>query len=276
MLSHRINKVFNLDLPQHKKANIEDKTQDTLQVIGAGLPRSGTTSLKAAMETLGFDPCHHMSVGFHECTDASDELNLIDQEIIHHPNKSLMFAELVTSPASLSPAEVKSRSDRLRHHMSGYRATVDSPGCDVYKDLMKLYPDAKVILSVRDSDEAWYKSFDSTLGVQGTKRYEYLVYPIPFLRCNEVLWHAITRRWMRLANTDRLGPEVYAAHTKDVQSHVPADRLLTYNVKQGWEPLCEFLNVPVPDVPFPNMSVIHSFIPSLWLSSLQNLAHWDC
>ena len=160
----------------------------------------------------------------------------------------------------------------MRHHMSGYRATVDSPGCDVYQYLMKLYPKAKVVLSVRDSDEAWYKSFSSTLGVQGTKRYEWLTYHIPFLRCNEILWHALTKKWMRLAGMDTLGPEIHAAHNKDVQSNVPAEKLLTYNVKQGWKPLCEFLDVPIPEVPFPNLSV--SFSP-LSSPSSENLLRWD-
>ena len=66
MARRRIKKAFNLDLPQHKRAHIEDNAQDELQVIGAGLPRSGTTSLKAALEILGFDPCHHMSAGLHQ------------------------------------------------------------------------------------------------------------------------------------------------------------------------------------------------------------------
>ena len=66
MANRRIKKAFNLDLPQHKRAQLSDETQDTLQVIGAGLPRSGTTSLKAALEILGFDPCHHMSASLLE------------------------------------------------------------------------------------------------------------------------------------------------------------------------------------------------------------------
>lgn len=64
--SQMIDKLFKLDATQHKKAQfqIQDKTRDTLRIIGAGLPRTGTTSLKAALETLGFDPCHHMRAGF--------------------------------------------------------------------------------------------------------------------------------------------------------------------------------------------------------------------
>lgn len=62
MAVRRLKGVFSLDLPQHKRAQIDDNAKDVLKVIGAGLPRTGTTSLKAALEILGFDPCHHMAV----------------------------------------------------------------------------------------------------------------------------------------------------------------------------------------------------------------------
>ena len=74
MANSRIRKAFNLDLPQHKRAYIEDKARDTLQIIGAGLPRSGTTSLKAALEKLGFAPCHHMSAGLTQIVNVNVDL----------------------------------------------------------------------------------------------------------------------------------------------------------------------------------------------------------
>lgn len=77
MAQRRIKKAFNLDLPQHKRAQIEDTAQGELQVIGAGLPRSGTTSLKAALEILGFDPCHHMSAGFHSDPDSANQQRVL-------------------------------------------------------------------------------------------------------------------------------------------------------------------------------------------------------
>ena len=143
--------------------------------------------------------------------------------------------------------------------MSGYHATVDSPGAELYQDLMKLYPTAKVVLSVRDSDEAWYKSFSTTLAVACTERFGWLVYPVQFLRCMHVLLQAVKNTWMRLPNVDKFGPRIHAEHNKDVQSNVPPEKLLTFNVKQGWKPLCEFLDVPIPEVPFPNLSVSFSF-----------------
>ena len=177
------------------------------------------------------------------------------QEIIDHPQKSLLFVDLVKPTSQLSAEEYKSRLGQIQRHMRGYLATLDSPGCDIYQDLMTLYPKAKVILSVRDSDEAWWNSFSRTLGTQGTKRYELLTYPIPFLRANHILYRAITKKWMRLASLNSLGPGIHNAHNKDVQSNVPREKLLVYNVKMGWKPLCEFLDVPVPEQSFPNLSV---------------------
>ena len=120
--------------------------------------------------------------------------------------------------------------------MRGYLATVDSPGCDIYRDLMKLYPNAKVILSVRDSDDVWWKSFTSTMGPQTRKPYEWLTCPIPFLRYNEILFHAITEKWMRVAGMDKVGPDIHRAHNEDVRSNVQSEKSLVFNVKMGWKP----------------------------------------
>lgn len=158
--------------------------------------------------------------------------------------------------------------------MRGYLATVDSPGCDIYQDLMTLYPKAKVILSVRDSDEVWWRSFSSTMGVQTTRRYEWLTYPIPFLRYNEILFHVLTKRWMRLAGTDTLGPGIYRAHNQDVQSNVPSEKLLVFNVKMGWKPLCEFLDVPVPEQLFPNTNDAKMISRLVMSAQIMGLCVW--
>ena len=178
------------------------------------------------------------------------------QELFAHPQASLLFADLISSKSQLSPEEPRSRSDRVRLAVRGYRATTDSPGCDIYQDLMALYPKAKVILSVRDNDEAWWKSFSSVFGSLTTRRHRWLIYPVPSLRAQNILLLAITERWMRLAGTDTLGPSIHRVHNEDVMANVPREKLLVFNVKMGWNPLCEFLDVPVPEQPFPNMSVI--------------------
>jgi len=234
MATRRAKEVFKLDFPQHKRGHIDDTAQDVLEVIGAGLPRSGTTSLKAALEILGFDPCHHMT------------------ELVDHPKKSAEWARLLSAAPERLPEEYRLWMEYLRLAMRGYKATVDSPGCDVYQDLVKLYPNAKVILSVRDTDEAWWNSFTSAMGGMTTKRYQLLVYPVPFVREISVLCRVLLNRWVRLTGNDSLGPAVHSAHNKDVLSNVPPEKLLVFNMKMGWNPLCEFLDKPVPDQPFPN------------------------
>ncbi|KAL8951516.1 MAG: hypothetical protein Q9222_002519 [Ikaeria aurantiellina] len=239
MSQSRLRKAFGNDLPQHKIAQIEEKgAGDVLQVIGAGLPRSGTTSLKAALEILGFDPCHHMA------------------ECFEKPERSAAFAKILRDkfePAGRSDNAVQTCPE-LKQLMRGYRAIVDSPGCDVYADLLTAYPDAKIILSVRDSDEQWWTSFTNTVGVQCTQRYAWLVYPVRFLRKQEELVAAILLRWQSLPGVGgRIGPRVHSAHSKLIRETVPKERLLEFNVKMGWSKLCEFLEVPVPEEPFPNL-----------------------
>lgn len=135
--------------------------------------------------------------------------------------------------------------------MRGYRATVDSPGCDFYQELMAIYPNAKVVLSVRDSDEQWWNSLNGALGVQFTTRYKILTYPVGFLREQLFLFWALMARWRSLPGVSVLGPAVHSAHNAEVTATVPRERLLEFNVKMGWPKLCEFLEVPVPDQPFP-------------------------
>lgn len=155
--------------------------------------------------------------------------------------------------------------------MRGYRATVDSPACDVYADLMQLYPSAKVILSVRDSDEAWWKSFDGALGAILTLRYRILTFPLRSPRAQLYLIDAVVARWTSLPGvSEDLGPAVHASHNAQVRATVPKERLLEFNVKMGWPKLCEFLEVEVPDQPFPNLLVAF-FI--LILELKENVTH---
>ena len=173
-----------------------------------------------------------------------------------NPQKTQLWADLLKYQPHSSLEESKSRSDRIKHFMRGFRATVDSPGCDIYPDLMALFPEAKVILSVRDSDDTWWMSFSDTLGVKRTRRYQWLTYPIAYIRHDLALIQALHNRWMRVAGTNAFGPVIHRAHNEDVQSNVPSEKLLVYNVKMGWKPLCDFLKVPVPEQPFPHLSVM--------------------
>ncbi|CAF1460229.1 unnamed protein product [Rotaria sp. Silwood1] len=114
--------IFQRRLVHSRKSDCDNA--DYLRVIGAGLGRTGTSSLKAALELLGFGPCHHMS------------------ELFDKPDRSLQFIRAFDG-------------DKVDFHelMKGYGSTVDSPTSDFYKEIHKAYPKAKIVLTLRDSDE---------------------------------------------------------------------------------------------------------------------------
>jgi hypothetical protein len=191
-----------------------------LQVLGIGMGRTGTASLKLALEQLGFGPCHHML------------------ELFQRPGDALRWQ-------ALARGEAVSWDELL----GGYRACVDWPSVHFWRQLVRDFPAARVILTVREPD-AWYDSISNTI-------FKALEQPLP--------QHDDAARGQRVMAKDIIVERAfddrpldkahvlarYAAHNAEVQCTVPAERLLTYNVAQGWEPLCRFLGVPVLATPFP-------------------------
>lgn len=193
-------------------------------------------SLKAALEELGFDPCYHMS----EVFENPDHIETWDAAANGHPVN-------------------------WEHFLGNYKATVDWPGCTFYKDMMEEFPDAKILLSVRDP-ERWYESVSNTIyNVRRLSTNSPLsagIFPIAGMFAPHV------KRGAQMVNTliwdgtfdgrfedRRYAIEVFERHNKEVIESVPEDRLLVYEVKEGWEPLCEFLEVEVPvDKPFPHLN----------------------
>lgn len=116
---------------------------------------------------------------------------------------------------------------------------------------MTIYPSAKVILNVRDSPEAWWKSFRSTVGPVSDLRHYVLTFPVPFLRAATKLIREI---FGRRKKQGIYGPQWYETHNQEVRENVLKERLLEFNVKEGWGPLCKFLGKPVPDQPFPHLN----------------------
>jgi len=195
-----------------------------LDVIGAGLGRTGTTSLKLALEQLGFVRCHHMS------------------ELILHPEQAPLWERAATD----QPVD-------WEEVLAGYRATTDWPACHFYKTLAALYPRAKVILTVRDP-ERWFESTQATIF-----KPEFLAATSArpnggFVR--DVLLSVFDGR---MHDRDHL-IEVYERHNAEVRRTIAPERLLVYEVSQGWEPLCRFLGVPVPTGPFPRVNTTGDFI----------------
>ncbi len=196
-----------------------------LKVIGAGFGRTGTKSLQEALQMLGFAPCHHMV------------------EVIMHPEQASFWDRAAQGE--------RMEWDEL---FSGYEASCDWPSCTFYKELADYYPDAKVILSLRDS-KSWYKSVASTI-MQSMKRPEDGgrrglpgIFG-PLLIGEKTFGNDFSEENMIA---------VYERHNAEVRRVIPPNRLLVFEAKQGWEPLCKFLGVPAPSAPYPNTNTTEEF-----------------
>lgn len=192
-----------------------------LEIVGAGFGRTGTLSMKTALEQLGFGPCHHMS------------------EVFGRPESVAGWA-----------AAIEGRDADLDGLVDGFRSVVDFPSCAVWSRLADHFPEAKVLLTVRSS-ESWWRSFEATIG--------------PHIDSTEVgegkpLMAAIRDVVFGGRPMDRdHAIEVYEAHNAEVILRTSSDRLLVYELGSGWEPLCGFLDVPVPDVAFRSSNSTEEF-----------------
>jgi Sulfotransferase domain len=210
----------------------------TLEVIGAGFGRTGTMSLKVALEELGFGPCYHM------------------MEVFANPE----HIELWRAAAQGKPLDW----ERI---FGDYRATVDWPACAFYRELMERYPDAKVILTVRDP-QRWYESAYNTIYRMTRAASSPIFYVAGLLmprtkamkRARQMIGEIVWERDLDGRFEDReYAIETFKRHNEEVEQRVPAEKLLVYEVKEGWEPLCEFLGVEVPDTPFPHLNDSEAF-----------------
>lgn len=192
----------------------------TLQVIGSGFGRTGSMSLKLALERLGFGPCHHMV------------------EVFAHPE---------TVPLWTAAAEGHADWARI---FAGYKAAVDWPTATFYRELAETYPDAKIVHTERDP-EAWFKSTQATIFAR-----DFGDAPGPWAEMALKVVADLFDRQMH--DKDKL-ISVFKAHNARVREVIPAERLLVYEVAQGWGPLCEFLGVPVPGEPMPKVNSTEEF-----------------
>ncbi len=197
-----------------------------MQVIGAGFGRTGTLSLKRALEELGFGPTYHM------------------QEVMRQPSHVQQWLDFAdTGNADWDALFAK------------FGSGVDYPVSCVWEELAAHYPDAKVILSVRDP-ERWWDSTNSTIygfrsafspwfqrAVPTTRRFVEMV--------ERLVWQGVFEG--QFADREH-AVGIFNRHIEHVRSTCPPERLLVFNVAEGWEPLCEFLQVPVPDRPFPHLN----------------------
>ncbi len=206
----------------------------SIKLIGAGYGRTGTKSLQLALEQLGFGKCYHM------------------EELLSNP-KGVQFWEDADNNKDVDWGKL--------FEPGSYQSIVDFPGSIHYKKLYEYYPEAKVILTVRDP-EKWYKSAYSTIYSfdPGISLKLKLLFSLPFSSIARHLFRVvklIDRSIWQLFFEGKFEDKDYAInhfkkHLEDVKNRIPADKLLIFEVKDGWEPLCEFLNVPVPNEPFPS------------------------
>jgi hypothetical protein len=207
-----------------------------LLIIGAGFGRTGTTSLKRALERLGHGPCYHM------------------QTAMTRPGHSRFWLR------------ARARGADFRAFFRDYRAALDWPVCEFYRELLDAFPGAKVILTTRPA-ESWYQSVRETLW-EIDQALPWWFPPAIRRMHDEVIWKA--RFDGRFLDREH-ATEVYRAHLEAVVQAVPAERLLVLEAGQGWEPLCRFLGRPVPDAPYPQLNDRRMF---LRLIAALRVAEW--
>ena len=192
-----------------------------LSVIGAGFGRTGTMSLKLALEQLGFGPCHHM------------------EEIFANP------LHVVRWRAAIAGEKVDWNAV-----YDGYNATADWPGVSFTQELAAYYPDAKIILTLRPV-ESWWESYSRTILLNMQNLPEDT--PAPIRDIIEMATEVVGKKSFGSTIDDELAAKIaYSDHVEKITGLYGADRLLQFNVKDGWKPLCDFLEKPVPDGEFPH------------------------
>jgi Sulfotransferase domain len=206
----------------------------SLEVIGAGMPRTGTMSQKLALERLGFSPCHHMI------------------EVFAHPWQWRLW-----------DAVGDGKLGDWDEIFGGYRATTDAPGCFFWQELADRYPNAKLILSLRDPDR-WYESMMATIMTPSHQQNMTASGVGPVIRKLSSRMFAAGGPPTAAPGEGRFPDKAhmlagYEAHNAAVIAAIPPERLLVYRVSDGWEPLCRFLGKPVPDEAFPRVNSTEEF-----------------
>ncbi len=224
---------------------VVDISPPTVQIIGAGFGRTGTLSLREALRLLGFGPCDHMVENF------------------ANPERFTLWSDAVRR---------KQRGEVIdwRPLMSGYRATVDWPTAFFWRELADAYPEAKVIVTVRDPNR-WYASACATIFNLRTRADGSVLAQVAralyglakpeiqdgYRVVEDVVWEGTFHG--RFAEP-AYALHVFSEHTREVQETLPKERLLIFDVSDGWTPLCAFLGVPVPtDEPFPHINDTEAF-----------------
>jgi hypothetical protein len=188
-------------------------------------------SLKRALEILGIGHCYHFT------------------EVLRRHHAARWLAILDGEPPDWNDL------------FSGYSATVDWPAVTYYRELANYYPKAKVILTVRDPDE-WHASIVNALLPLRRTLPSWIPWASTVGRLTDrVIWEGAFAG--RAAEKD-FAVAQFHRHRQEVCAEIPEDRLLIFDVKEGWEPLCQFLGCPIPDAPFPRSNSRRSIRSAVW------------
>ena len=186
-----------------------------LKIVGAGLGRTGTLSMKHALEQLGFGPCHHML------------------EVFMHPESVSLWVDAARGKPDWNAI------------FKDYASAVDYPSAKYWRELANYYPDAKVLLTVR-SPESWFESTQATIFAPDSVAVSNAP---PQMK---EFFEAITSDFHGKLGDRAFMIDYFRRHTEEVERTIPKERLLVYHVGEGWERLCKFLGVPVPATPYPS------------------------
>lgn len=189
-----------------------------VKIIGASMWRTGTVSLKAALERLTNQPCHHMT------------------ELIKHPATIPTWSQAVHSGVA-----------DWNFLLNGYSACLDWPSMAFWKELSQFYPDAKILLSTRDPEE-WWKSIEQTV-----------LQSAPTRQTARTPWELLVvdlfeKKFVGRKPTKQQALNAYNQHNEEVRRHIAPNRLIEWTFTDGWRPLCDALNLPVPKTDFPHLN----------------------
>jgi len=197
----------------------------TLQVVGAGVGRTGTLSLKTGLEQLLGHPCYHMI------------------EVFTHPEHVAAWRE----------AAEGGKVD-WSGLLEGYGATSDFPACLFWPELLEANPDALIVLSTRRDSQGWWESASQTIfSIDGS-------HLPPEMSDWFEMWRAVaSARFTSDWADEGAARAAYDRHNAEVRASAPPERLVEWQAGDGWDPLCTALGVKAPDEPFPHLNTREEF-----------------
>jgi hypothetical protein len=214
------------------------------QVIGAGLSRTDNASFSEALRILLQGPVYHS--GTQTTLGPPIEMKSMIQiltKLFHHLKRT--------------DANEQEALRLIKEHFNGYAAVTDAPASGLVPELLKIYPNAKVICTVRDP-KAWEKSIEGVASVSIMVFLNVILFPIPGMRHFPNYINKLREQWVTLygdAGKEPFTVEAYDRHIAWLKSAVPEERLFFFAVKDGWEPLCKALGKPIPEgIPLPRIN----------------------